>query len=384
MTKIKSWGFKMHKFIIILLILIGLGLLLHPGVSGTAQDSTRYIHKAPPQLDDGWRASTLSAEGLDEDLITDMTQRIIDGKFRGIHSVIIAKNGALVHEAYFKEYDRDSLHRIHSITKSITSALIGIAVEKGFIEGVDEPISAFFPEYQGAFQDPRKRTIKLKHILTLTSGLDWDERSYPYSDPRNSEYRQVTSDDWMEYVLERPVADEPGTKWVYNTGSVHLLSGVIKNATGMYTKEFTKKYLFKPLGITKFEWNQDPQGNQCTGGTHGGLRLRTRDVAKFGQMILNGGDWNGKQVIQKEWVKESTRRHLTVQGNRGLGYLWWQDSFVIRGKKIDYFYAAGYGGQSITIAPELDLMLVLTCWTKAQDAAILGPILMTLNAALRN
>jgi CubicO group peptidase (beta-lactamase class C family) len=363
-------------------LLLGIFLILIIGASGFSQNNRKYIYRKPQQLDDGWRVSSLSDAGLNEGLITQMTQRIIEGKFRGIHSVIIVKNGALVHEAYFQAYNRDSLHKIHSITKSITSALIGIAIEEGFIKGIDEPIYPFFPQYPRAFEDPRKRTIKLKHILTLTSGLEWDERSYPYSDPRNSEYQQVASDDWMDYVLQRPIKDEPGVKWVYNTGSVHLLSAVIKTSTGLYAKEYAQKYLFGPLGIKKFDWNQDPQGYQCTGGTHGGLRMRTRDVAKFGYIFLNEGNWNGKQVVSKDWVKESTQKHLMTQGNRGLGYLWWRDSFVIKGKKINYFYAAGYGGQSITIAPELDLMMVFTCWTRAQDAAILGPMLMIYNAAL--
>jgi CubicO group peptidase (beta-lactamase class C family) len=343
----------------------------------------RYIYRIPEKLNDDWEVSSLSEQGMDEALIVEATNQIINDRFKGIHSMVIVKNGHLVHEAYFKDYTRESLHRIHSITKSISSMLIGITIDKSFIKNVEEPVYKYFPEYDSNFDSPSKRRIKIKHILTLTSGIDWAERQYPYSDPRNNEYHQVRSDDWIGYVLEQTMRDEPGTKWEYNTGSVHLLSGIIKQSTGQFADKFAEKYLFKPLGIRKYEWNRDPSGYPCTGGTHGGLRMRTRDVAKIGSVILNGGKWKKQQIVSKDWVTISTDLQIDPPDFNAMGYLWWRQSFVIRGKKIQCIYGAGYGGQSLTLVPVLDLIIVFTCWTQRKDAMIFGPMLMAINSSLK-
>jgi CubicO group peptidase (beta-lactamase class C family) len=343
----------------------------------------KYIYRIPDELDDGWEVSSLSEEGMDESLIVVATNRIINDKFKGIHSMAVIKNGNLIHEAYFKDYTRDSLHRIHSITKSISSILIGIAIDRGFIKGIEEPIYKYFPDYDSNFDTPSKRKIRIKHILTLTSGIDWAERQYPYSDPRNDEYHQVRSGDWIGYVLARPMRDESGTKWEYNTGSVHLLSGIIKQSTGQFADKFAEKYLFDPLGIKVYDWNRDPDGYPCTGGTHGGLRMRTRDIAKIGSVILSCGKWKNRRVISKDWVKLSTDVHFDPPDFNALGFLWWHQSFVLHGRKIDSIYGAGYGGQSLTIIPELDLIIVFTCWTQPKDAMIFGPLLMTINSDLK-
>ncbi len=341
-----------------------------------------YVYHAPEKLDDGWRVSSLEAEGVNTERITRLTNQIIDGKYKGFHSMLIVRNGAIVHEIYFGKYRRRSLHTIYSITKSVTSALIGIAIDKGFIKGVDETIESLLPEYVSAIEDERVKDIKLKHMLTLTSGLEWDERSYPYGDSRNSEYHQVRSDDWVEYVLRRPLRDEPGSRWIYNTGSIHVLSAVIKSKTGQYANEFAEKYLFEPLGITRYKWNTDPMGYQCTGGTHGGLRLTTRDIAKFGFLFMNNGKWKGKQVVSSEWVRESTRKHITAFQTSDYGYLWWRSGFTLMDRRIEFFYAAGYGGQSLTLVPELDLMFVFTCWGREKDADIFAPMITILKATL--
>jgi CubicO group peptidase (beta-lactamase class C family) len=201
---------------------------------GNAQVSNKYEYQIPEQLDDGWKVSSLSEVGMDEEIITKMMNKIISGKFKGIHSMLIVKDGALVHEAYFQGHHRESLHKMHSVTKSLSSTLIGIAIDNGLIEGTDEPVSSFFPQYAEDFQDRMTREITLKHILTMTSGFDWDEMSYSYGDQRNSECQQVQTDDWVKFVLERPMKDRPGTHWVYNTGSVHLLSAVLKKASDKF------------------------------------------------------------------------------------------------------------------------------------------------------
>ena len=339
-----------------------------------------YTYQIPEQLNDGWSVSSLQEEAMDTGVIEQVTSKIMSKQFRGIHSLLIVKNGILVHEAYFENYQRSSLHTVYSITKSVSSTLIGIAMDRSLIHSVDDTVLSFFPQY--SIQDANKQKIKLRHLLTLTSGLSWDEKSYPYSDPRNTETQMVATNDWMEFVLERPVQSDPGTEWVYNTGSVHLLSGIIKRASGMYADTFAEQTLFQPLGIQHYEWNKDPQGYPCTGATLQGLRLRLRDIAKFGYLFLNNGMWNDHQVIPDTWVEESTRRHVDINDDRGCGYLWWTGSFTVNGRKIPNFYAAGYGGQTIHIVPELDLMIVFTCWDKAQDADIFLPMLLIYSAIL--
>ena len=339
-----------------------------------------YIYQIPEQLDDGWQVSSLSAQGMDIEIISNLTQDIQDGLHRGIHSLMIVKNGILVHEVYFGGYQREDLQIIFSITKSISSALIGIAIEGGLIQSVEASVLSFFPQYD--IKDQNKQKIKLRHLLTLTSGWEWDEKSAPYSDPQNTEYQMRQTNDWMKFVLERPMQNEPGSEWVYNTGSVHLLSGIINQVSGMRADVFAEQVLFDPLGIRIYEWNTDPQGHPCTGGTLQGLRLRTRDTAKFGFLFLNNGRWNGQQVVSESWLEESTRKHFEVNADRDMGYLWWRGSFKLEGEEIPHFYAAGYGGQTIHIVPQFDLMIVLTCWHEAQDADIAVPILTIYAAVL--
>jgi CubicO group peptidase (beta-lactamase class C family) len=341
-----------------------------------------YVYEAPKQLDDGWKVSTLEAEGMNTDIITRLTNKVIDGKIRGIHSILIVKNGAIVYEMYFGEYDRDSLHTMYSITKSVTSGLVGIAIDNGLIGGVDQAIEELLPEYSDAIKDDRLKDVTAEQLLTMSSGLEWDEWTHPYCDPRNSEYPQVQSNDWVKNVLELPMRDKPGSRWVYNTGGVHLLSAIIRSRTGMYADQFAEKYLFEPLGITQYSWNTDPKRYAATGGTRGGLKLRTRDIAKFGMVYMREGKWNGKQVISEEWVRESTANHITTVRNTGYGYLWWLKSYTIRNKQIDTIYGAGYGGQSLGLVPELDLMYVFTSWGRAEDADIFGPMVMIFNSAL--
>ena len=364
----------------LMILLASLPLVLLACKEEMTVEPNLYTYQKPEPLNDGWVVSSLQKEGMDTGIIEQVTSNIMSKQFRGIHSLLIVKNGALVHETYFENYQRSSLHTVYSITKSISSALIGIAIDQGLIHSVEDTVLSFFPQY--SIQDPNKKKIQHRHLLTLTSGFAWDEKSYPYSDPRNTETQMVATNDWMKFVLERPIQSDPGNEYVYNTGSVHLLSGIIKRASGMYADMFAEQTLFQPLGINEYEWNKDPQGFPCTGATLQGLRLRLRDIAKFGYLFLNRGLWQDQQVVPETWVEESTRKHVDINDNRGCGYLWWTGSFTVNGREIPNFYAAGYGGQTIHIIPELDLMIVFTCWDEAQDADIFLPMLMIYSAIL--
>ena len=197
--------------------------------------------------------------------------------------------------------------------------------------------------------------------MTMSSGLEWLEHGSSYNDTRNSEHQMVDSENWMRYVLSRPVRDPPGSRVVYNTGGVHLLSAIIKSATGLYVHEFAEKHLFHPMGIRAYQWNRDPMGFPCTGGTDGGVGLRTRDLAKFGWLFLHDGTWKGKQIVSSKWVRAATRKHVTIpRGRIDYGYNWFPGSRVINGKSYDYVASFGYGGQNLYLFPELDLILVFT------------------------
>jgi len=339
-----------------------------------------YSYEPPQQQNDGCSVSTLQDKGMDTEIIEEVTSQIMDGTFQGIHSFMIVKSGAIVHEAYFEDYTKNSLQTVFSITKSVSSALIGIAIDRGLIRGVEDLVLSFFPQYN--IQDSAKQGIQLRHILTLSSGFSWDEKTYPYSDARNTETQMVSTNDWMKFVLERPMQRDPGKEWVYNTGSVHLLAGIIKQVYGDHADVFAEQVLFEPLGIQTYEWNKDPQGHPCTGGTLQGLKLNLRDTAKFGYLFLNRGKWNDVQVVPQSWVEKSTARHIEPESGREFGYLWWKGQYVINGREYQHYYAAGYGGQTIHIAPELDLMIVFTCWDDARDADIYLPILMVYSSVL--
>jgi CubicO group peptidase (beta-lactamase class C family) len=197
-----------------------------------------------------------------------------------------------------------------SITKTVTSTLIGIAVDKEFIASVETKLHELLPQFPDDFKDPEKRKISLKHIMTMTSGLDWNER-VSYNNPRNSEWQMVESEDWMNYIVSHPVIAEPGKIFNYNTGGMHLLSAVIKSVSSMYAHQFAEKYLLHPM------WYP------CTGGTDGGLGLRTRDIAKFGWLFLKDGKWKGKQIVPEKWVKQAPKISLATQGRgRSYGFNW--------------------------------------------------------------
>jgi CubicO group peptidase (beta-lactamase class C family) len=210
--------------------------------------------------------------------------------------------------------------------------------------------------------DPQFKQITVEHLMTMSSGLEWLEHGTSYNDARNSEHLMVDSEDWMRYVLSRPVRDPPGSVPLYNTGGIHLLSAVIKSATGLYANEFAEKHLFHPMGIRAYQWNRDPMGYPCTGGTDGGAGLRTRDLAKFGWLFLHDGTWQDKQIVSRDWIRRATRKHVTIpSGPMDYGYNWFPGSRTVGDKHFDYVASFGYGGQTLFLVPELDLIVVCTC-----------------------
>ncbi|UCE06172.1 MAG: serine hydrolase, partial [bacterium] len=208
-----------------------------------------YNYQIPQKYDDGWAVSSLQAEGIDVGPVEEISGQIRDwNTLDEVLSLLIVKNGKLVHEVYSPYCQRNTLHVLASITKTVTSTLIGIAIDQGLIKNVDAKVFDLIPEFADEITDPAFKNISLKHIMTMTSGLNWNER-VSYNDPRNDEYQMVEAENWVKYVLSKPVSAPPGTRFNYNTGIIHLLSAVLKSVSGMYAHQFAEKYLLHPMGI---------------------------------------------------------------------------------------------------------------------------------------
>jgi CubicO group peptidase (beta-lactamase class C family) len=362
-------------------------IVLSPLIS-CRNDSNTY--QAPPQTGDGWETASLDDVGINEKLFREAIDRIRDGTYPNVHSVLIVKGGRLVFEEYFDGYSFDylgdqfrgeytefginSLHNLASVTKSFTSALLGIAIERGFIQDEREQVFAFFPEYSHLKTGSHNR-ITLEHLLTMTSGLEWNELEVWLGDITHDLIQLFIVSDPLEYILAKPLVAEPGTTWYYNGGGVNLLGEVIRRASGLRIDDFSEKYLFSPLGITEYQWDHiNPDIIHASGN----LKLRPRDMAKFGYLVLNGGTWKGERIIPAEWIKTSTRAHVSIpwdsmeetlgdeyvdiletEGDR-YGYLWWLKTYDVNSQTVDSFYADGWGGQNIIVFPSLDMVVVFT------------------------
>ena len=337
---------------------------------GNDHESVVYVYQEPVPRDDGWETSSLSARGIDSSLIAEIIIKVKENVFKYVHGVLIVRNEYLVLEEYFPGYtfagpypgdytffDWDDLHYQASVTKSFTSALVGIAFDRGYITDLNTPIYNFFPEYTDISWSNEKKKITLKHLLTMTAGLEWDETTYSVFDSRNSITQMSMSADPIKFLLELPLADEPGSTFHYNTGISVLLGGIIKNTTSLYANEFAELYLFGPLGIEVYDWEVIANGTVQTGG---GLRLRPRDMAKFGQLYLNKGTWKGNRIVSQYWVEESVKRHISISPGGGYGFQWWMENHYWKGQIIGSFAARGWGGQYIFVFPDLALVVVFT------------------------
>ncbi|RED55280.1 serine hydrolase domain-containing protein [Cohnella lupini] len=266
-----------------------------------------------------------------------------------LSSCIIHYQGEPIYHYEKSEQASSRLMPINSCTKSVLSALICIAMEQGLVASTDTLISRYFPQLLND-KDARKKSITLEHLLTLTAGFRWNEFGGLNSFPQMSR-----SPDWISYVLEQPLSDEPGTRMVYNSGVSQLLAAILAQATGMDIARYAELNLFSPLGIEQYDWKRDPQGIH-TGGF--GLQLTAHDMLKFGLLYLHQGVWNHRQLISRSLVERSTKPAIAVKApERGFyGWHWWSESV----SELDFYYARGFGGQFIIIVPTLDAVVVLT------------------------
>lgn len=255
-------------------------------------------------------------------------------------------------------YQDTNLHTIQSVSKSVTSALIGIAIEQGHIESIDNLIIDYFQEYNSLFDSDLKRSIKIKDLLNMAAGIKWDEFTHAYTDPLNNAATMENSHDWINYILSLPMEDKPGSRFVYNSGITVLLSHILHKATGMHTEEFASKFFFGPLEIEDFYWKKTPTGLTDA---EGGLYLSTKDFSKVGLLYLNGGIWNEKRILTQEWVDLTMTPKIEIEDSeRMYGFQWW---FVPYDKKEGWIFSgSGYGGQYLMVMPEYDIVVVFNGW----------------------
>jgi CubicO group peptidase (beta-lactamase class C family) len=326
----------------------------------------------PAQRDDGWSVSSVNEDNaVDQAALCAMADRL-DSSGANIHAVLVARHGRPVFERYFKgsdeipgrfygsrvedvTFDADTLHNMKSVSKSVASLALGGAIDRGLIRSLNEPIFSFFPELSD-LRSPEKDQIQLMHVLTMSMGLQWIEATPATGDDNNDEARMNMAWDPCRYVLGRPITATAGKEFFYNTGALRLVSAILHKATGRPLDEFARETLFEPLGITNVEWAR-VRGETDAGG---GLRLRPRDMAKIGQLVLAGGRWNGRQIVSKAWIDASTTPKLEATDGQSYGYLWWLGRSRINGRQVGWVGALGRGGQSIRVVPELDLVVVVT------------------------
>ncbi|MFX1606098.1 MAG: serine hydrolase domain-containing protein [Promethearchaeota archaeon] len=293
--------------------------------------------------------STLKEQDMNVQRIESLESRIEDGS--GVYSLLIIRNGYLVYENYRQGMNKDSLMHIFSCTKSFTSALIGIAIREGYIESIDDSILSYFPNWTIENVDARKESLTIRHFLTMTTGLDWNEHNISYSSPDNMVNRMLASTNPAKFVLDLRMIMDPGQAHVYSTGASQVLAALIREVTGMRPDSFAQEYLFGPLSFSDTAWAR-VRVDTNLGGSQ--LYIRSRDMARFGYLYLRNGSWNHEQIIPASYVHESKSVEVSTNWELSYGLHWWVDAG--RG----YFCAMGSQGQGIFVDPKYDLLMIVT------------------------
>ena len=309
----------------------------------------------------GWRSAIPEEQGMDSELLAQMVEHIQQEKL-DLHSLLVVRNGYLVSEAYVYPYSAEQVHFVASVTKSVLGTLVGIAIQNGDIQDVQQPLSSLLPEQEVANLDEEKRAITLENLLTMTSGLDCRENPGP------GEAFMQASPDWVQFMLDLPMVAQPGSKFNYCTGAGQVLSAILQKATGSSVREFANENLFAPLGIgpiSEARWPSDPQGVTIGGY---GLALTSAEMAKLGYLFLNQGEWDGETIVPASWVSTSTASHANLGDKKEYGYLWWIDP---QGK---WYAALGRAGQHIFVYPSENLVVVFTSDLPFTNDADLVPL----------
>jgi len=309
----------------------------------------------------GWEVASPASVGLDPQRLAALRADAASGAFQNLHSILIVRYGRLVFEEYFDDFEAETLQYTASVSKSVGSILLGIAMDRGLVPGLEDSVLDatlvdLLPEY-GILADDRKSLIRLRHALSMTGGLEWDETSLPYSDSNNDWIRASRSEDPLGFALARPVVAQAGVEFNYHGVYSLLPSYLIERASGASAEAFASEHLFALLGISEWEW--DTIANGLTD-TDGGLHLRPRDMAKLGQLYLDGGMWAERRILSEAWIEESTSRQIDNRDSPDYCLLWWCGDFHYGDRSTFTFFASGHGGQMIHVFPTHDLVVVVT------------------------
>jgi CubicO group peptidase (beta-lactamase class C family) len=376
--------------------LVVLMILVASSHINLAQVSASAPASGTPWPTHGWAKDSPADLGLDEKVLSGFDADLAHGKYSFVDSFAVYRCGRVAVERtyahdygqiYYKEahergplnahvtgwynyfdpawhpyYHGTDLHSMQSVSKTVSSVIIGIAMTRGdFKAGLDTPLLKYFDVAKVKNVDDRKRRITLRHVLTMTTGLDWNEE-VAYDDPKNDSSLMEAADDWVQYVIDRPMAQEPGKVFNYSSGVSELLAHIFEKETGQDIAQYGAKYLFGPLGIEYF-WKRTPLG---VVDTEGGLFLKNADLAKIGYIYLHGGVWEGKQIVSKEWVQESLAPFTDAEGYK-YGFKWW---LLPRTDRQGFIWMArGFGGQRLMVFPEENMIAVFTGWEILKDEA---------------
>ena len=333
-----------------------------------------------------WTIVNPESAGLRSEPLRDLIEWLDSFGQANIHSILVVRHGRLLFEHYRPGEDQcwgeplgnvahgpESKHDLRSVTKSVISLLFGVMLDRKLIKDIDGAIIDWFPEYLD-LRTPEKERVSLRHLLTMSAGLEWNDY-VPIADPKNSEMCMLASADQYRYVLEQPVVAPGGQVWNYNSGCTLLLEAEIAKAAGGALDDVAREFLLEPLGITDFAWTKNFKSGILE---VGGLRLCSRDLAKIGQLVLNGGNWNGRQIVSERWVKESTAAHIGPEElTYFYGYQWWLGrSLLVEGREVPWICAMGHGGQRIFAVPALDLVAEVTAGLYADPSLGRLPLLI--------
>ncbi|MEM7586257.1 MAG: serine hydrolase [Acidobacteriota bacterium] len=351
--------YKLLTALLSLAVAIAFVALIVPPTGAT------QVLTAPTQTGDGLAVVSPAEAGLDAETLQRLGAAARSDEFKRLTSVLLAVDGKLVFEDYFADADDETFHNTRSATKTVTGMLIGIAIDRGLLSGVDAKVFDFFPEHEVANPDPRKRDITVEDLLTMSSLLECNDFN---SFSRGNEERMYLIEDWAGFFLDLPIKGFPswvtppvessyGRTFSYCTAGTTTLGAVLEKATGRQVEDFAQETLFEPLGIEEVRWPFSPLGLAHTGG---GARMTSRDFLKLGLLYLQGGEWEGQQVVSKQWVETSTKVHVDAGGANNYGYLWWRRDYTSGERTFPTYFMSGNGGNKVMVVPSARLVAVVT------------------------
>jgi hypothetical protein len=376
MERVSKFSENRFKQILYSILLFILFLSIYCGTEKTPLNSESIPPDfIPEHTDDGWETGNLTDAGINPIYLFNMLEYLKASRDHNVHSILIVKDDKLVFEKYYRghaykwdspnfqgeyvDYGLDVKQNLHSVTKSITSICAGIAKDEGYLKSLDDSLFSFFPQYSH-LSTPQKAKIKVKHVLSMTTGFEWNEWELPLSNTSNDLIQMVLSNDPIGYVLSKPVISTPGKTFYYNGGNTNLLGEIVRKSTGRRLDFFSETHLFTPLEISDFQWQYF--GNWLVYAS-GDLYLRPRDMAKIGNLFLRKGIWNGTRIISEEWVDESTKEFISlpwVSWADAYGYQWWIIKYPVAATDIRVYFASGWGGQTIRVFPSLEMVVIMT------------------------